>query len=82
MKYVIVRDQFHSECAILFDEGLDHSTFKDRKIFSAGFCSLGGTTDSNGAYHKETSCWGQSITLGISSRQEDASLVEQAVTRR
>ena len=81
MKYVIVRDQFHSECAILFDEGLDHSVIK-MGVIAAGFCSLGGTTDSNGACYMETSCWGQSITLGISSRQEDVVLIDQAVRRR
>ncbi len=82
MKYVIVRDQFHSECAILFDVMLDHSIFKGREIIAAGFCHLAGTTDSNGGHCVETHCWGNSVTLGISSRQEDAVLIDQAIRRR
>lgn len=83
MKYIITTNQFDDEEAILFDECLDHSSITvPRHIVSAGFCSLGGTTDSNGGYCERTTCWGKSVTLGVGSRQSDAEVIDQAVNRR
>jgi hypothetical protein len=73
MKYIIVEDgQFLKlEKAIVFDRLLNHSDVGRgfHKVISAGFCSI------NSAI-RGVSVWGESVTLDMKSRKEDAELIK------
>ncbi len=74
MKYIIVEDgQFLKlEKAIVFDQLLNHSDVGRgfHKVISAGFCSI------NSAILGGVSVWGESVTLDMKSRKEDAELIK------
>ena len=62
MKYVRL-EQYDS--FIFFPEVINHSTFKDLKPISAGFCFIGDTG---------VKCFGESFSLMLPSKQEDTKL--------
>lgn len=55
---------------IMFGEIIQHSTFKNMEPISAGFVSFG--LDSLG--NPTCTCYGESISLGIKSDEEDTKL--------
>lgn len=62
LKYLIVT---HLELPIVFNAILDHkSVAVGMKVISAGFCRLHNDLNPN------ASAWGESVTLGIKSRNE------------
>ena len=69
MKYIIV-ESFDIPLAILFSEILEHDKVANgRKCLSAGFCNVEGNT------------WGKSVSLGLSSKIEDKSIILDAINR-
>jgi len=69
MKYVRLME---NDAVIIFPTNVEHSTFADLKIKSAGFCFINGEK-------KTIECFGKSYSLGISSLEELDSL---AATRQ
>jgi hypothetical protein len=71
MKYIIVEDG-NLEKAIIFDPLLNHSDVGRgfHKVISAGFCSINTT-----AVATRVDVWGESVTLNIKSRKEDAGFI-------
>ena len=69
-KYIIIDSDF-GELPIVFSELFKHSDMKaiQGKIVSAGFCFI----DHNGQY----SCYGDSVSLGLKSREEDATILNK-----
>ena len=81
MKYVIVKDQFGDEVAILFDEMLDHSRVAHNAI-AAGFCTIN-QVDTNTDYEPDVTCYGNSVTLGCGSRgTRDRLLIVKALSMK
>jgi hypothetical protein len=74
MKYLIIKDGFDRETAILFDEILNHNTIaKNYPIISAGFCSIKNI-------NQITVCWGNSTTLRKNSRGDiDAKIIDKTM---
>lgn len=71
MKYVIVED-WECELAILFNEIIKHdSVANGRKIISAGFCSI---------VNDSVAVWGESTSLKLKFRPEDAEIIQKAIT--
>ncbi len=70
MKYIIVEDG-NLEKAIVFDQLLNHSDVGRgfHKVISAGFCSINSILGG-------VSVWGESVTLDMKSRKEDAELIK------
>ena len=77
-KYIIV-DFMNCELAITFDSIIPHSDFLEcfRKpnIISAGFFDVSADKD-----NISVSCFGESTTLKLKSRKEDARLVKKLLT--
>ena len=83
MKYIIIKNQFGDETAILFDEILDHSAIAaGRPVIAAGFVAVKGVEDRYGGVNNETHCYGESVTLRIVSRREDTRIVEKALRNK
>jgi hypothetical protein len=77
-KYVII-EQNDIETVILFDSVLEHITFQkpEWEIVSAGFYRVDVVDDK-----LHVSCYGNSVSLGKSSRgEEDELLIEKHFTR-
>lgn len=75
MKYIIVIDN-GLEKAIIFDELLTHLTVaRGFNVISAGFCSIGASNDKE----MKVQVYGESVTLDMRSRKEDATLIEEAL---
>lgn len=69
LKYLIVT---HLELPIVFNAILDHkSVAGDMKVVSAGFCRL------HDDLNKSASAWGESVTLGVKSREEDVAILSK-----
>lgn len=74
IKYVVINTGFGTENIILFLETVEHSAFKGLNPISAGFCYF--STENL----DDCSCYGKSVSLGISSRpEEDTALLKQYV---
>jgi hypothetical protein len=70
VKYVVT----HDNNIIVFSEAMQHSEFKHFNPVSAGFISFGVNKQGN----PTCSCYGKSVTLGISSRPaEDTDLAKR-----
>jgi hypothetical protein len=70
-KYVVTSDNV----MIVFCELLSHDVFKRFDPISAGFIVIGAT-----ARHEPTcTCYGESISLGIKSREEDTDLADKQI---
>jgi hypothetical protein len=67
-KYVITKDNV----IIVFPELLQHSEFKNFEPISAGFISFG-IKDGN----PSCSCYGESISLNLKSREEDTLIAKR-----
>ena len=67
LKYVRIENSI-----VLFSETLIHSTFKHLQPKSAGFCMI------NFEEQKAT-CYGESISLGIGSEEEDSILATHQI---
>lgn len=67
LKYVIV-ECMGVPCGIVFNEILAHSEVVRGTPVSAGFCRLG--------ENRHWACWGKSTTLGISSKEGDAEILD------
>lgn len=68
-KYVITDDG----TIIVFPELLQHSEFKKFNPVSAGFISFGVNKQGN----PSCTCYGESISLGLKSREEDTILAKR-----
>jgi len=80
MKYVVVK-QGMLEIPIMFSEVIEHSRFRHWDVVSAGFCSFSGTETvliNECFYVPRVTVWGNSASLEIQSRDEDAVLIERA----
>lgn len=74
-KYIIVEERGH-EVAIVFDSLIQHNSFSSVKIISAGFFRIEIIFDSvliNYAF--EVITFGESISLKLKPRKEDAALI-------
>jgi hypothetical protein len=68
-KYVIVKGMFDIEVPILMGVSSNHNDFVDKAI-AAGFFRI----DRDKIY-----CWGESVTLGLKSREiKDSNLIRNA----
>ena len=75
LKYIIVlsKDFLQNESVIVFDSLLNHKDVAGtHQVVSAGFCRI--------KYRDEVDVevWGESVTLGIKSRKEDAEIIKEA----
>lgn len=68
-KYVITSDNK----IIIFPELLQHSEFKKFNPISAGFISFGVNNQRN----PSCTCYGESISLGLTSREEDTQIAQE-----
>lgn len=74
MKYVIVKER-GCELPILFDPIIDHaSVVNEREVLSAGFVSF--RTD---GVSIDATCWGQSLTLKSTHREEDVAIILKSI---
>jgi hypothetical protein len=62
-KYIVTKD----DVMIVFSDLLEHSDFRGHNPISAGFLSIGATAK----YEPTIQCYGESISLGIKSREEE-----------
>lgn len=83
MKYIV------TDCGsfAIFDEGQNHSdvalSLRGTPV-GAGFIKVGGFQSKTGEESKTEAmaiCYGQSMTLGISSRPEDVEIINRALWR-
>ena len=73
MKYIVVKDEFGTEQPIVSSEILSHKNIaQGRSVISADFCKFYPEGDKITA-----SVWGDSFTLKVKSRPEDAELIER-----
>ena len=75
LKYIIVlsKDFLQNESVIVFDPLLNHKDVAGtHQVVSAGFCRI---SENSGLLLFEV--WGESVTLGIKSRKEDAVLIKK-----
>ena len=72
-KYIIFNEN-GVECAIIFDEMIDHSDFKKFNPISAGFINI--WSENN---QLKIACYGRSTSLKLKSREEDKKLVERQI---
>ena len=71
MKYILIENQFGLPCAVMFSEAIQHSEMaKGKKVLGAGFCDNLGHV------------WGESVSLDIKSKPEDAKDLEIAIKLR
>ena len=81
-KYIIV-EVIGIEAAICFDSLVVHSnllpSFNKDMIVSAGFFSIMGKKSKEDPYDIKVEVWGQSISLGKDSREEDAILIKRVL---
>jgi len=83
-KYVIIEERGH-ECAILCNALIPHSDVaRGKKVISAGFFSIGYSKSmlASAAAQFSVSTFGESVTLEVKARAEDASLVHKALFPR
>ena len=69
VKYIITKDNK----IIVFNEWFQHSDFRHFEPISAGFISFGVNKDNN----PTCSCYGESISLGLKSREEDTAIAKR-----
>ena len=74
MKYVIVKGEWGEEVPIVFSKSLQHATFCDQRVVSAGFCTI------DFSYYK-VCCYGKSVSLNLESREKDSLLVRRLFFR-
>ncbi len=73
MKYIIVKDDFGTEQPLVSSEILGHKDMAGHKpVVSAGFCGFNAE-----GHYVTASVWGDSTTLNVKSRPEDAALLER-----
>ena len=66
LKYIVIDNGYGAEVPVVFPEGIEHGQVAHRyKPISAGWC-----------YLYPASVWGESTSLGIESRAEDAGLID------
>lgn len=71
VKYIRTKDNK----IIAFGELFQHSDFKHFNPISAGFISIGIGNDGN----PDCSCYGESISLGLKSLEDDTQLVKKQI---
>jgi hypothetical protein len=73
IKYIIVNAGFGTEAPILFSELLKHSEVAgNRQVISAGFVQIN-AEEKDGEQVLVATCYGESTSLGIKSREEEDS---------
>ena len=77
-KYVIVNGS-----AIVFSAAIQHKDMvgHNEKCEGAGFVWFGLRKDETGEPEIYANCYGDSFSLGISSREEDSAIVTRQITR-
>lgn len=80
LKYIVI-PKMGIECAIVFNDILDHAEVAgDNKVISAGFCKINPNSwDKRPHNYNSVSVWGFSKTLELTSRPEDAELIEMTL---
>jgi len=80
VKYIIIDECF----PVLFSYGITHSDvnifprFGNGKITSAGFCSINSCNDfEDGKRTVNVTVWGESVSLGIKSKPQDAEIIRK-----
>lgn len=82
MKYIIIETN-DIEVAIMFNILLQHNKVAgDRKVISAGFCSVVNKRGEDGNLELDVVVWGQSISCNVKHRPEDAKIILDAINRR
>jgi hypothetical protein len=77
LKYIIVlsKDFLQNESVIVFDSLLNHKDVAGtHQVVSAGFCRIS-VFDRD---EVDVEVWGESVTLDIKSRKEDAEIIKKA----
>lgn len=72
----IVTDGGHM---VVFSELIQHSRFSGLDPISAGFISIYAKKDENGHAIPTVSCYGESISLRLPSREEDTAIAEKQI---
>lgn len=75
MKYVIVNDN-SCEVAIIFSEITSHDRFTTLNPISAGYVQLTVNENTNKI---EANAYGNSVSLNLHSRPEDAEIIEHSI---
>ena len=83
-KYIIV-DAGLDVRPILFPCTINHSDFlkmfSKEYIVSAGFFEVGAKPTKEDDRDISVCCWGKSVTLGITSREEDSALIKKVLRK-
>lgn len=73
----------NKDVIIVFPELLQHSEFKHFNPVSAGFISIGTKCifeeDGTKYYETDCSCYGESVSLGLKSNEEDTLLAQNQI---
>ena len=83
-KYVILEEPVEKrERVFVIDGGMNHSDlvnhFPKWKPVSAGFCTIDCYNEDD-FEHPKVQAWGESISIGVKSREEDASIISRHLT--
>jgi hypothetical protein len=75
-KYVIIEDPTGMETAVMFSEHINHSDIQTpNKPVSAGMCKIWSDKEEGGT--PVVSCYGETVTLKLRSRNEDAEVIKR-----
>ena len=75
LKYIVIEHQ-GMEFALVLPSWVKHEFVGSNfKVVSAGFCKLSTFCD-----EESWTCWGESVSLGVGSRKEDAAILNHAMT--
>lgn len=74
-KYIVTSENY----MIVFPETFNHSDFKHLNPISAGFISFGVDVDEDGLECVMPSCYGESVTLDIKSREDDIEIARRQI---
>ena len=73
LKYIVVKSG-SVECAVVFDAILTHNDVAaGLDVVSAGFCYL------PDKLNPHVNAWGNSVSLQMANREQDAGLIERAI---
>ena len=73
LKYVV----FDNNEFVIFPPSMVHADVtQNRNVVGAGFCNFARKADSDEA---NCHCWGESISLGVESREEDEDIINRAL---
>ena len=82
-KYVILEEPNETPVVFVIDACLNHSdiarAFQNWKVVSGGFCSIDSHDPEN--FDKPlVTVWGESVSLGVKSREIDSKIIAQRIS--